>query len=101
MINPCIDFCYHRYGRQYSQECDDKCEYAKLIKEKSRLESNEKSTTLEDFSVEICSSIECSDCPVIKENYEKRTGYDVYKEPCCNNLYKWIIEKVKATNNEK
>lgn len=38
MIKPCIDFCYNRYGKQYSSDCDDKCEYAKVIREKKILE---------------------------------------------------------------
>lgn len=32
IINPCIDFCYSRYGKQYSSDCDNKCTYAKAIK---------------------------------------------------------------------
>lgn len=34
MINPCIELCHQRYGKQYSSDCNDKCEYAKVVKEK-------------------------------------------------------------------
>lgn len=37
MFNPCIEHCYHRYGKGYSSDCDDKCEYAKVVKEKKYL----------------------------------------------------------------
>lgn len=31
MRNPCFE-CKNRYGKDYSIECDDTCDYAKLIK---------------------------------------------------------------------
>jgi hypothetical protein len=34
MFNPCIEHCYARYGKQYSEECDSTCAYAKSAKEK-------------------------------------------------------------------
>lgn len=37
MFNPCIDHCYLRYGKQYTSDCDDQCEYAKLAKENQKL----------------------------------------------------------------
>ena len=30
MYNPCFE-CMNRYGRQYTEECDSKCEYANAI----------------------------------------------------------------------
>ena len=30
MYNPCVE-CMNRYGRQYTKECDSKCEYANAI----------------------------------------------------------------------
>lgn len=33
MFNPCHDHCYIRYGKQYTEECDINCDYAKLAKE--------------------------------------------------------------------
>lgn len=32
-LNPCMDLCYIRYGKQYSEKCDDKCEYAHAVKQ--------------------------------------------------------------------
>lgn len=31
MFSPC-EMCFQRYGKQYSEECDETCEYAKLYK---------------------------------------------------------------------
>ena len=30
MYNPCFE-CYNRYGKQYTEECDDTCEYAHVL----------------------------------------------------------------------
>ena len=32
-INPCITFCYTKFGKTYSPECEDRCRFAKVIKE--------------------------------------------------------------------
>ena len=29
--NPCFE-CLNRYGRQYSKECDEFCDYARILK---------------------------------------------------------------------
>ena len=31
MYNPCFE-CMNRYGKQYSEECDNTCEYAVAVK---------------------------------------------------------------------
>lgn len=31
-MNPCIEFCHIRHGKEYSKECDDYCDYAKAVK---------------------------------------------------------------------
>lgn len=36
-MNPCIEFCWNRYKKQYSPECDIKCEYAKVALEYKEL----------------------------------------------------------------
>lgn len=42
-MNPCIDYCFLRFGKEYTNECDDCCEYAKSVAESKRLrEENEK-----------------------------------------------------------
>ncbi len=97
MINPCIDLCYTRYGKQYSPDCDDKCEYAKIAKEKKLLEKemDRPIKTLGELASQFCCVTECKNCPVVIHEYEKRTKLDkeVLHEPCCTNLYKWIIEQ--------
>lgn len=30
MYNPCFE-CYNRYGKQYTKDCDDTCEYANIV----------------------------------------------------------------------
>lgn len=30
MYSPCVE-CYNRYGREYSEECDNKCDYANIL----------------------------------------------------------------------
>lgn len=30
MYNPCLE-CYNRYGKQYTEECDNTCEYAHAL----------------------------------------------------------------------
>lgn len=30
-MNPCTEYCYLRYGKQYSKECDDECEFASWV----------------------------------------------------------------------
>lgn len=37
-INPCYDFCYLRYKKEYTPDCDNKCDYAKAVKENKELQ---------------------------------------------------------------
>lgn len=39
MMIPCRDYCYIRFGRQYTEECDTRCDYAKSVKESKQLRS--------------------------------------------------------------
>ena len=32
MFEPCYEHCYLKYGKEYTKECDDKCMYAKAVK---------------------------------------------------------------------
>ena len=36
MFEPCFEHCYLRFGKQYTPDCDDKCEYAKTVKERNK-----------------------------------------------------------------
>lgn len=42
MFNPCFEYCHLRFGKQYTEDCDDKCEFAKAVKEKKLLEEKNK-----------------------------------------------------------
>lgn len=43
MFNPCRDYCYTRLGKQYSEECDETCEYANFVKKTNQyMEENER-----------------------------------------------------------
>ena len=35
MFEPCFEHCYIRFGKQYTPDCDDKCAYAKAVKERN------------------------------------------------------------------
>ena len=50
------------------------------------------------FLVTYCENTECKDCPVNKNNYERRTELDKKNghEPCVENLRKWITEQILA-----
>lgn len=56
MINPCKDYCYIRFGKQYTKECDTQCEFAKVCVEnrelKKRLEAYEKSNSTDSIQKE-------------------------------------------------
>lgn len=34
MYNPCFE-CMNRYGKQYTEECDNTCNYAQAVKERN------------------------------------------------------------------
>lgn len=51
---PCIDYCYNRFGRQYTSECDNaiKVKENKILKEylkKLAAETNSLHTLFEDW----------------------------------------------------
>ena len=95
MTNPCIHWCYQGYGKQYTPDCDDKCAFAYAVKENKILkeEMDRPIKTLVELASQFCCLTECKNCPVMIHGYEKRTK-EILHEPCCTNLYKWIIEQV-------
>lgn len=103
MTNPCVELCYQRYGKQYTPDCDNKCEFARAIKENKSFkeEIDRPIQTIEELATQFCCLTECNNCPVMIHGYEKRTKLDkeILHEPCCTNLYKWIIEQGKLINN--
>ena len=36
-MNPCIDYCFYRFGKEYSKDCNNYCEYAKIMAENEKL----------------------------------------------------------------
>ena len=42
MFNPCYEHCYAKYGKEYTKECNEKCEFAKTVLEKMKLEEKVK-----------------------------------------------------------
>lgn len=102
-MNPCVELCYQRYEKEYTPDCDNKCEFAKIIKENKMLkeEMDRPIQTLEELTIQFCCMTECNNCPVMIHEYEKRTKNE--KEnlhiPCCTNLYKWIIEQTKEESS--
>lgn len=39
-MNPCKDLCFARFGKEYTQECDKHCDYARLHIELKQLRAN-------------------------------------------------------------
>lgn len=108
MFNPCFEHCYQRFGKQYTSDCDDKCEFAKVAKEKRKIEEEQKLLleemdrpirTLGELATQFCCLIECKNCPVRIHNFNKRTEYEktCLHEPCASDLYKWIVEQAKIS----
>lgn len=97
MINPCKDLCHMKFGKQYPYDCDNKCEFAIIIEDHKMLEEemNRSIKTLAELATQFCCLTECENCPVMIYDYEKRSKLEKENlhEPCCTNLYKWIIEQ--------
>lgn len=47
-MNPCVELCYLRYGKEYSPECNEKCDYAKAVDE---LKKYQAIGTVEEFKI--------------------------------------------------
>ena len=47
MINPCRDYCYVNFGKEYSAECNDTCAYAQEAVRRQELEETLRSTMKE------------------------------------------------------
>lgn len=51
LLIPCHEHCWEKYGKQYTEECDTKCDYAKVCLENKKLKEKdeERKKTLEDI----------------------------------------------------
>lgn len=52
-MNPCVDYCFQRFGRQYTPECDNYCAYAKAEKRLLELQSELEQTRDKLFDAEM------------------------------------------------
>lgn len=61
------------------------------------LENKREIKTLSDLVNYFCCVTECKNCPVVINNFEKRTKYEkeCLNTLCVDNLYKWVIQETK------
>lgn len=50
MYNPCFE-CYIRYNRQYTEECDENCEYANALSKLKSFDSIDENKGLNDMDL--------------------------------------------------
>lgn len=79
---PCRDHCYLRYGKQYTSDCDTKCDYARAIIENRALKAK--------FGVE---DKESEDTSSKSEEYPDAEDGDIYYNPYFGDL--WIVQEDK------
>lgn len=39
-MNPCIDYCFNHFNKEYTKDCDNNCEYAKVIVKNKKLQAD-------------------------------------------------------------
>lgn len=102
MFNPCFEHCYIRYGKEYTPDCDNKCDYARTARDLRLIEEelHRPVNTLGELAIRCCEMLECKNCPVHIHNFDKRTEDEkqMLHIPCVTNLYKWIVEQAKNPN---
>lgn len=61
LFNPCYEHCYLRFGKEYSPDCDEKCEYAKAVKERdAAVKELERLMYIFGEACDICASKSCT-----------------------------------------
>lgn len=86
IFNPCYDYCYIRLNKQYTEDCDKKCDFAKAIEENKILRA-------EGEWIYICWCVfKCSKCGNRRDKHE---GKDL--TPYCD----MCGAKMKNYNNVK
>lgn len=76
-MNPCKDWCYTRFGKEYTPECDGYCDYAKLCVELKRAK-RERDAVLNAFRGFIQSGHLCEYCAETLKD-----------DPACSACEKW------------
>ena len=66
-MNPCIELCYLKYGKQYEPKCDNECDYAKEARYRKVLEE------LTIFDDEAPSS--CRSCLLREYNFRDQNHF--------------------------
>lgn len=74
-MDPCIDYCFNRFDKEYTKNCDNNCEYAKVIAENKKLQADlarimvERDAAISDltciartYPVELCDDLVCQYC---------------------------------------
>lgn len=59
MMNPCRDYCYLRFGKQYTESCDTTCDYAKVVKENKRMKATLESIMGSQKYCALCANTGC------------------------------------------
>lgn len=85
MIIPCVDYCFYRFGKEYSKDCDNNCNYAKVVAENAQLQ-----TELERVTAERDAAIEYvrGQCKYCKHNFDCTSRKGPHK-----NCWKWRSQK--------
>ena len=63
MYNPCFE-CMNRFNRQYTEDCDDKCEFAHVVKENSKLKVEG------EWVYDSWCTFKCSECGAKRDKYK-------------------------------
>lgn len=92
-MDPCIDYCFNHFGKEYTKDCDNNCEYAKAIAENKKLQANlahvtaERDAAIKDiWAVKWVSCKYGTDCDFISA----MTGF-----PDCAGCSKWEWRGIK------
>lgn len=59
MMNPCSDYCYLRFGKQYTENCDTTCDYARVVKENKRMKEVLESIMGSQKFCALCANSQC------------------------------------------
>ena len=70
LSNPCFEYCYVMYGKSYTKECDNKCEYARVVKcLKEVLRQHRGRSYCKNYAT--CAEDTCNKCENYQLDFEK------------------------------